>query len=113
MTRHLATCLVIAALTTVSAGPAAAAFGDVIFYDTVDAVEFTGSAFLVTGIIQGQSAPSTTSYRAGSSSSDPERASLCQRLALLAMSKPGKFQFVIKDQGSSTNVGCKLILRAP
>jgi len=74
----------------------------------------------VTGIVTGEGAPSRRTFTIlGSpvtpSSGTPQQdvaASRCDRLALLAMSKPGKFQFAIVDVGSS-RVGCKLIARTP
>lgn len=109
MTRQLATCLAIAALTMISPEPARAAQGDVTVYDTVDAVETLGSQMTVTGIIAGQGAPSTTRYRVGTTE---EGAARCDRLALLAMSKPGKFQFALVEFSFSP-FACRLIVRTP
>jgi len=120
MTR-LATCIAIAALTMISPRPAAASIGDIIAaYDTVDAIEVVANQITVTGIVTGEGAPSRRTFTIlGSpvtpSSGTPQQdvaASRCDRLALLAMSKPGKFQFAIVDVGSS-RVGCKLIARTP
>ena len=118
MTRQLATCLAIAALAMISPEPARAAQGDVTAYDAVDAIEVQGSTIAVTGIVAGQGAPSTTRYIINSSSGTGTGftdvgASRCDRLALLAMSKPGKFQFAVVDLGFSSRFSCKLILRTP
>ena len=121
MTR-LATCIAIAALTLISPRPAAANIGDIIAaYDTVDAIETAANQITVTGIVTGEGAPSRRTFTiigspAASTGGTPQQdvaASRCDRLALLAMSKPGKFQFAIVDVGASTRFGCKLILRTP
>jgi hypothetical protein len=94
----------------IAAGPAV--------YDTVDAVEVFGSRITVTGIIAGQSAPSEFIYvifDGSSSGSTPGGANRCDRLALLAMAKPGKYQFatlIVPDTFGSF-YSCKLIVRTP
>ena len=113
MIRHLVAGLVIASLATLSPRPAAAD-GTPIIYDTVDALQLrANNTIRVTGIISGQGAPSTTDYNLiTSSAASVDYAARCDRLALLAMSKPGKFQFVITF---IPNIGfsCQLIVRAP
>jgi hypothetical protein len=108
MTRQLARLAVVAVLVLSSRLAAA----DVV-YDTVDAVETgSNSSIVVTGVIAGQGTPTTTFYSLGSSSAggvDP--AARCDRLALLAMSKPGKFQLVMVQH--SPQVACKLVVRTP
>jgi hypothetical protein len=67
----------------------------------------------VTGIVSGHGAPSTTDYNLiTGTAATPDYAARCDRLALLAMSKPGKFQFVITFIGS-LGFSCQLIVRAP
>jgi hypothetical protein len=116
MTRHLVTCLAFTALLFVSPTPAAAATfaNDSAVYDTVDAIEVLkesstiADGIKVTGIISGQSAPSELSYVIAGPTDHPAR---CERLALLAMSKPGKFQLaLLRVDGGFT---CKLIVRTP
>ena len=96
--------------------PPAMGAGNTITYDTVDAVEVLANIITVTGIIAGQSTSSTTQYTILSSSSPNTgtdvAASRCDRLALLAMSKPGKFQFAVTRIGFS-GYSCTLIVRAP
>jgi hypothetical protein len=99
----------IAALTSFSPEPAAASPAPDI-YDTVDAFELNNGNFFVTGIIHGQSVPSTTNYRFFG---QQDSISQCQRFVLLAMSKPGKFQLVLLPSGVSSPDGCKLVLRSP
>jgi len=116
MTRHLVTCLTITALTFVSPAPAAAATyaSSSAVYDTVDAVEIleVASTITITGIISGQSSPSTLSYNLHLSTT--ESASRCDRLALLAMSKPGRFQLAMNYfYGNGDGFTCKLIVRTP
>lgn len=115
MFRLVAMCCAIAMFLFGDPLPAAAA-GNPITYDTVDAIEVLANEIKVTGIISGQDAPSTTLYTIISSSSSTGRtdvaASRCDRLALLAMSKPGKYQFAVTLVGFS-EYSCKLIVRTP
>ena len=109
MTRSLAACLVIAALTLGSPPPARAASGDITTYDTIDAIEVVASQITITGIVTGQGSPSTTAYTIAVSDVDAAR---CDRLALLAASKPGKFQLAMLEQVFN-RFACKLIVRTP
>jgi hypothetical protein len=119
MTRQLAGCLALAALSLVPAASTA----DVIpaqgpaVYDTVDAVEVWGSRIIVTGIIAGQGTPSEINYiifDGTSGTTSPEGANRCDRLALLAIAKPGKYQFATTlVPGFGLRFGCKLIVRTP
>lgn len=114
MTRHLATCFVLIVL---SLGTPALAAADTVasvgaIYDTVDAIEASENRITVTGIIAGQSAPSTLVYIIRDFGSSTVAASRCDRLALLAMSKPGKFQFATVLVGDPF-FSCKLIVRTP
>jgi hypothetical protein len=119
MTRHLVPGLALVALSFVSPSPAAAA--DAVapaVYDTVDAVEVWGGRITVTGIISGQAGPSELVYiihdGAFTSTPSPEAAARCDRLAMLAMAKPGKYQFATtRLLGVTGRFGCKLIVRAP
>ena len=105
MTRTLIVGLV---FTLVSAFSIRLASADTV-YDTVDAIEAAGSGGIrVTGIVAGEQAQSVTFYFLGSGSETGLR---CDRLALLAMSKPGKFQFVVVNSGPGSGNACKLIVR--
>ncbi|HEY0477104.1 MAG TPA: hypothetical protein VGD37_06250 [Kofleriaceae bacterium] len=120
---RLTLCLVIALSSLAAPRPAAAAATDV--YDTVDSVEVNNSDFnfgsapatvVVVGILAGGTTPSSRTYNFGNNNSVPgavDTAMHCQRLAVVAMSKPGKFQFAIGPGPGVTAHGCKLILRAP
>lgn len=120
MARHLIPGLAIVALTFIS--PVAIAAepppGIPASYDTVDAVGVWGRRITVTGIISGQTAPSTFQYpifeeSAGGAGSISDAANRCDRLALLAMTKPGKFQFAMDRVSSTSFFRCTLTLRAP
>ena len=112
MTRQLAR-LVFVAVLVLSSRLAAADF--VIVYDTVDAVQTRSDSMIsLTGIIAGEGTPTTKLYPLGQSStgSGVDPAARCDRLALLAMSKPGKFQLVMVLVGS-LQFNCKLVVRTP
>jgi hypothetical protein len=121
MMHRLAICLVIASVSLAAPRPAVASATDV--YDTVDSVEVNSDdpnasfnvSLVVTGIPAGGSTPITKIYNFGalSTAGNFEQAAHCQRLAVVAMSKPGKFQFAIGAFASSLNHSCKLILRTP
>jgi hypothetical protein len=118
MTRPIIACLTLGALCFLSSQPARAAFGDVTLYDTVDEIRVVDLRLVVTGIIAGHSASSTATYQIRTTSvsngATIDVAARCDRLALLAMSKPGKFQFGVVDESSGGAVfSCKLIVRTP
>jgi hypothetical protein len=112
MTRHLIPGLLIASLVAVSPTPAAAD-GVPIVYDTVDSLQLrVFNNIRVTGIRSGEGVSSVHDYPLASSSSvSPDYAARCDRFALLAMSKPGKFQFSVVLSGSV--FFCELTVRAP
>jgi hypothetical protein len=110
MTHRLAACLAIASLTFMAARPAAAATTHT--FDTVDALEIeynsnSGNIVIVTGILVGQMTPTTHTFAFNGYGDDARQ---CERFAVIAMSKPGKYRFAI---GTMYNKGCKLILRTP
>lgn len=85
-------------------------------YDTVDAVQSGPSdrEITVTGIIAGQSNTTTLTYRLrtnAASNTTEDVPARCDRFALLAMAKPGKYQFA--TVGTPGFFDCKLIVRAP
>ena len=117
MIRRLAICLVIASLTFVAPRPAAAAVTH--SFDAVDAVEighlssYQNSHFvIVTGILVGATVQTTHKFHFDG---NPEQSTRCERFAVIAMSKPGKFRFSIGSITSTggTGGGCKLTLRTP
>jgi hypothetical protein len=111
MFHHLVTCVVVvsALLAAPISASAAVVANEAAVYDTVDAIEVNGNRITITGIVAGQSAPSELNYGVGSE----EVASRCDRLALLAMSKPGKFRFATARASSFSGFACKLMLRTP
>jgi len=111
MTRQLAR-LVVFAVLVLSSRLAAADTA----YDTVDAAEERPFAsIIITGIVAGQGTPTTTTYSlAGvSSTSGIDPAARCDRMVLLAMSKPGKFQLVMVPVPGVSGFDCKLVVRTP
>jgi hypothetical protein len=94
-------------------------------YDTVDFVEIKNQelcdgcsrseAFvIVRGVASGAGTPSTGTFNFGS---NKDMATRCEHLATIAMAKPGKYQFAIGADNSSSPEGghghCKLILVSP
>jgi hypothetical protein len=77
-------------------------------FATVDAVSIEGTFVSVTGIVQGEQAPS--SWRVGYSGSGDSNgwAAMCQRNALLAMMKPGQYLLEIGVPGYYSASICKL-----
>jgi hypothetical protein len=119
MARHLIPGLAIVALTLISPLAIAAdpPLGSAAVYDTVDSIGVWGRRITVTGIISGQAAPSTFQYpifeeSGGASGTLSDAANRCDRLALLAMSKPGKFQFAMEHPNFSSSFRCALTVRA-
>ncbi|GMT98414.1 hypothetical protein KH5H1_25330 [Corallococcus caeni] len=60
-------------------------------FTTVDAYTTGYGHFVITGVLQGESTPRTISFDAPAY--DASEATRCDRLALLAMTRPGRFQF--------------------
>jgi len=110
---HLVLGLLLGSLSLAAPRPAAAAAPTVTF-DTVDAVEInngtnsTATFIVVTGILAGASTPTTMSFTFGTTTAIGLH---CERLAMIAIAKPGKYQFAIGSNSSSA--ACRLILRTP
>jgi hypothetical protein len=114
MTHRFAFCLALVALTTVLPRPISATVVSITTFDTVDAVEINngpsgGSAvfLVITGILAGQSSPVTATFFFNGGAT----ALQCERFAIIAMSKPGKYQFAVG--ASDASGACRLILRTP
>jgi hypothetical protein len=97
----------------VAASSPAVAAGTPISFDTVDAVELIdgggsiGQVLKLTGIVTGTATPTTIQF---SFSNKVEAATRCERMATIAMSKPGKFRVLIAGiTSSSLEVSCKLV----
>jgi hypothetical protein len=85
-------------------------------YDTVDAVQSGTNErrITITGIIAGQTTVTTLTYQLRTTSAtnaSEDLAARCDRFALLAMAKPGKYQFA--TVGFAGSFDCKLSVRAP
>ena len=109
MAQRFAICLAMVSLLFVAPRPAAATVTYTYVFDTVDAFEIDPNTyyFTLTGIPSGQTAPVTQTIFFISQ----QIAQRCERLALLAMSKPGKYQLHIG--ANTSNTGCKLVRRVP
>jgi hypothetical protein len=118
---RLAFCLVLIASTLGLPRLVAAEVTD--FYDTVDFAEVDkrncsnfgcNPTLTVRGILAGGSTPVTRTYVFGNNGNGTEgldTAQHCQRLAVIAMSKPGKFQFAVGPSGTAS--GCRLSVVGP
>jgi hypothetical protein len=124
MSNRLSICLVALALVAAPRAVSAAFISIQHVYDAVDLVEIrsdksscTGceahTALFVQGIRSGQTDSSTAMYDFGGNAGG---ATHCQRLALMAMSKPGKYQFAVGAAGGTLQSGqgtCRLIRVSP
>ncbi|NNC19030.1 hypothetical protein HRD49_13235 [Corallococcus exiguus] len=81
-------------------------------FATVDSYTTGPMALEVTGTLVGESTPRTFRFWAGGYSNEASvsvEAERCDRLALLAMTRPGRFLFTWKWENSATNyVTCTL-----
>lgn len=77
---------------------------------TVDEVKFTTMGFKVTGVVQGESSPTSRDvlFTYGTDADKAAARENCARLLLLAMSKPG--QYLFRDTGDGT---CALRIATP
>jgi hypothetical protein len=127
MLRRLVPLLAVATLATLAPTTARGAVGSVTTFDTVDSIEATlvGDSnrpvgIKVTGILVGSSSPTTISVKLHSSGISQvsgmigvDPVARCDRMAMLAMSKPGKFQFALVETEIVQVFTCKLIVRTP
>jgi hypothetical protein len=87
-------------------------------FTTVDSYDVQATPFrvVVTGVLQGQQAPTTLSFQystySSSSYESPRTFERCERLALLAMSKPGQYLLELRQEYDAYayghQLGCKL-----
>jgi hypothetical protein len=102
-----------AALALVSAGPAPAQTASTRYvFVAVDAFEIQSTTVRVTGVVDGESAVQTVMASFYNGSTSVDQVAACERLALLAMTRPGQFRFEIQ-QASSYSVVCKLARVTP
>jgi hypothetical protein len=116
MIHRLALCVVLVVLATAAPRPAGATIISTTVFDTVDTVEINNENnsvnLVVTGILTGGGVPRTMSFAFLNTQALAAAAALrCERFAVIAMSKPGKYQFAVGVSGSLG--ACKLILRTP
>lgn len=122
MHARFAFCLLITSLALAAPRVVAADSGITAVFDTVDSVEIVDhdlcsgcgihALVVVKGILAGGS---TVASRTFDFSSNVASATRCEHLAVIAMSKPGKYQFGIGAQPDSAggHGDCKLILVTP
>jgi hypothetical protein len=84
-------------------------------FATVDSYDVKGIGALVTvtGVLQGDQEPTTLTFRYSTSSSSSYESARtferCERLALLAMSKPGQYLLELRQENNTVyHLGCKL-----
>jgi hypothetical protein len=77
---------------------------------TVDEVKVTVAGFSVTGVVQGESAPSvkSISFVYGTETEKNAARENCARFLLLAMSRPGQYLLRVTEEGT-----CAVRLAAP
>jgi hypothetical protein len=118
MTPRIAACFAIATLMFAVARRSAADATIQIVFNTVDSVEVKNQVaclgcplhalVIVTGIPTSSGTPFTRSFDFGT---NLDMATRCEHLAVIAMSKPGKYQFGVgSDTDSGGHGDCKLIL---
>ena len=121
MSRTLVACAALVALSSISsrADAVGSTGSSNLTYETVDEVEVEGVWITITGVPVGQTGTVRFSYRisgAGASSQATEAsAARCDRLALVAMTKPGKFLFAmaLSTVNNGNLFSCKLVTRTP
>lgn len=118
----LVACALLALLVPTAAQPQSTtpAYNTPYPFETVDSYDVRGgpSQVVVTGVLQGEAAPTTLTFRYSATSSSsyesPRTFERCERMALLAMSKPGQYLLELRQEYSSAysyQVGCKLTRR--
>ncbi|NOJ77578.1 hypothetical protein [Myxococcus xanthus] len=89
-----------------------AAYGTSYVFTTVDAVMVysSGSNFEVTGILEGETSPRTINFRPqiGDSGAQQGFGARCDRMALLLMTRPGRFHLTVHTLASNWPTTCKL-----
>lgn len=80
-------------------------------YSAVDEVSVAVDSITITGVVLGQSAPTTRTYRASDYNGAGTAGALqnCVRLAMMAMAKPGAYLFAVAYSDSfSRYPACRL-----
>ncbi|MBN8465140.1 hypothetical protein JYJ95_01345 [Corallococcus exiguus] len=89
------------------AEPEEALMGVTYVFTTVDAYSVVGSSLIVTGTLVGESNVRTINLP-GRGGDTTEEASRCDRLALLTMTRPGRFHFSWSKPGLYYSPTCTL-----
>ena len=101
-------------LSPLSIASAQSSTDEVHVFETVDSYDLESNVwFRITGIIQGEAAPRTVTVSANYSGAYEQHVRSCERMALMAMSKPGQYYFELR-RSTFTPVqlnGCKLTRR--
>jgi hypothetical protein len=89
-----------------------------VVFTTVDAVKVDHMQLVITGVVQGEAAPSDRAFyfdfSVGSTYSAPyEQRQSCERLALLAMAKPGQYLLEVQPAAYGNYTKCKLSRATP
>lgn len=102
------------AISTIGAVAMAQATVTTFVFATVDSVDLDGNQFQVTGILQGEAAPTTRTFLIPipGDGSGVSRTQSCERKALLVMSKPGQYLLEIR-QPVYYSLGCRLTRVTP
>jgi len=79
-----------------------------VVFTAVDAVSLRSSGIQITGVPEGAAAPVTSTWSVYSAS----YAEACERYALLAMERPGRYRLEVLSSGSSLQY-CRLVRAAP
>jgi len=102
------------ALSPLSIASAQSSAEEVLVFETVDSYDLESNVWLkITGILQGEATPRTLSISANYSGAYEQHVRGCERLVLMAMSKPGQYYFELR-RSTYTPVqlnGCKLTRR--
>lgn len=110
--RLVRTASVVAALTLAPAALAERAeYGRSYVFTTVDAVMAIagGGGFEVTGILEGEATSRTISFGANTTTESQQGfGARCDRMSLLMMNRPGRFQLTVLTPASFYPTTCKL-----
>jgi hypothetical protein len=99
----------LALVLTISLAPAPARAAEpFISFESIDAVE-SGARIVITGIVTGESTPRTVALV---QIYDERCEASCEKLALLALSKPGVYRFEAFHESFGFGT-CKLVRRTP
>lgn len=103
------------ALSPLSIASAQSSAEEVLVFETVDSYDLESNVWLkITGILQGEATPRTIAITASYSGTAYEQhVRGCERLVLMAMSKPGQYYFELR-RSTFTPIqlnGCKLTRR--